>query len=212
MPLTIILVFLWAPSAEVLGDYSRILYFHVPLAWVSVVAFLVSGILSIFYLFDKKKRFTALDEKSYNSAVIGFVFSILTVIMGSIWARLSWGSFWNWDTRETSIVIILLIYIAYFSLHAALAGNENKGKIESAYLIVAMMTLPFLIFLAPRLYDSLHPATIINVDKKVYLDWQMRATLLVSLLSFNILYAYILHLMNRTMYIKKRLEEYHAID
>ncbi len=212
MPATIILAFIWAPSAENLGDLSRIIYFHVPLAWVSVLAFVVSGILSILYLLDKRKRFHRLDEKAYNSAVIGLVFSILTVIIGSFWAKVSWGSYWNWDPRETSIVIILLVYIAYFSLRSALAGNENKGKIGSAYLILAMMILPFLIFIVPRIYDSLHPTTIINVDKKVYLDDQMLITLLISMLSFSILYIYIFHLMNRIMNIKKRLEEHHAAD
>src|SRR4030042_7028592 len=103
MPVTIVMAFLWAPPAELLGDFSRIIYFHVPLAWVSVLAFLVSGILSIIFLFDKEKSFQGLDDKSYNSAVIGFVFSILTVITGSISAKLRWGTFWNWDPRETSI-------------------------------------------------------------------------------------------------------------
>ena len=116
MPVAIILAFMWAPSAEILGDFSRIIYFHVPLAWVSVIAFLVSGILSIIHLCDKNREISRLDEKSYNSAAIGLVFAVMTVITGSIWAKLSWGSYWNWDPRETSILILLLIYIAYFSL------------------------------------------------------------------------------------------------
>jgi heme exporter protein C len=212
MPLTIVLAFLWAPAAEGLGDFSRIIYFHVPLAWISVLAFLVSGILSIIYLFDKKKRFRWLDEKSYNSAAIGLAFAILTVITGSIWARLSWGSFWNWDPRETSILIILLIYIAYFSLQSAFSGNGMRGKIGSSYLILAMMTLPFLVFIVPRIYTSLHPDAIINVDKKIYLEGQMRVTLLISLLSFSVLYVYIFNFMNRALIIKKRIEENHEIN
>jgi heme exporter protein C len=212
MPATILLAFLWVPPAEILGDFSRIIYFHVPLAWVSVLAFLVSGILSIIFIFDKKKSFQGLDDKSYNSAVIGFVFSILTVITGSIWAKLSWGSFWNWDPRETSIVIILLIYIAYFSLHSALAANDSRGKIGSVYLILAMAMLPFFVFLAPRLYDSLHPDTIINPDKQVYLDTKMKITLFISLLSFSVLFAYILDIMNRASAVAKQLEARNAGD
>jgi len=212
MPVAIILAFMWAPSAEILGDFSRIIYFHVPLAWVSVIAFLVSGILSIIYLCDKNKRFRWLDEKSYNSAAIGLVFAVITVITGSIWAKLSWGSYWNWDPRETSILIILLIYIAYFSLQTALEANENRGKIGSAYLIIAMTMLPFFVFLAPRVYDSLHPEAIINLDAKIFLDERMWITLLISLLSFTILYVYIFHLMNRALAVKKRLEGYHAAD
>jgi heme exporter protein C len=212
MPLAIIMVFLWAPSAAVLGDFSRIIYFHVPLAWVSVLAFLVSGVLSVAYLMDKKKRYRWLDEKSYNSASIGLAFAILTVITGSLWAKLTWGSFWNWDPRETSVVLILLIYIAYFSLRSGLSGNEQRGVIGSSYLILAMIMLPFFVFLAPRIYDSLHPATIINADKRIYLDGRMRMTLLVSVLAFSSLYAYIFHLMNRMLSVKKATEDLHAGD
>ncbi|OHD68986.1 MAG: hypothetical protein A2W19_06950 [Spirochaetes bacterium RBG_16_49_21] len=213
MPLAILMAFLWAPSAEILGDFSRIIYFHVPLAWVSVLAFLVSGVLSAAYLFDKKQRYPWLDEKAFNSASIGMAFALLAVITGSLWAKLTWGSFWNWDPRETSIVVILLIYIAYFSLRSALAGNDRRGVIGSSYLILAMMTLPFFVFLAPRIYDSLHPETIINADRTPHLDDRMRMTLLISIFAFTSLYAYILHLMNRALAVAKRLEEeYHAAD
>lgn len=212
MPATIVMAFLWAPPAELLGDSSRIMYFHVPLAWVSLLAFIVSGIFSIVYLADKKRRFSGLDEKSYNSAVIGLVFTLLTVITGSIWAKISWGVFWNWDPRETSIIIVLIIYIAYFSLQGALAGNQNRGKIGSSYLVLAMITLPFFAFLVPRIYPSLHPDPIINADRKVYLDSSMRVTLLVAILSFSLLYGYILTLMNRIANLKKRIGGYHAAD
>lgn len=212
MPATILLAFLWAPSAAILGDSSRIMYFHVPLAWVSILAFIVSGILSVAFLADKKGRFNGLDETSYNSAVIGFVFTILTVITGSIWAKISWGVFWNWDPRETSIVIVLIIYIAYFSLQGALAGNENRGRIGSSYLVFAMITLPFFAFLVPRIYPSLHPDPIINKDRAVHLDTAMLATLLVAILSFSLLYGYLLSLMNRITTLKKRIGDCHAAD
>jgi heme exporter protein C len=212
MPVAITMAFLWSPPAVGLGDFSRIIYFHVPLAWVSVLAFLVSGVLSIAYLLDKKKRHRWLDEKSYNSASIGLAFAILTVITGSIWARLTWGSFWNWDPRETSVVVILLIYIAYFSLQSVLSGNEQRGVIGSSYLILAMIMLPFFVFLAPRIYDSLHPETIINADKRIYLDGRMKMTLLVSGLAFSSLYAFILQLMNRMLAVNKATEDLHAGD
>ncbi len=212
MPVTILLAFLWAPPAELLGEFGRIIYFHVPIAWVSVLAFLVSGILSIIHLCDKKGRYQGLEDKSYHSAAIGLACAILTVITGSIWAKLSWGSFWNWDPRETSIVIILMIYVAYFSLHSALAGSESRAKIASVYLILAMATLPFFVFLAPRIFDSLHPDTIINPDRKIYLDARMGVTLLASVGSFTILFVYILHLMNRVSEIAKHIEEGHAAD
>jgi heme exporter protein C len=212
MPVTIVMAFLWVPPAELLGDYSRIIYFHVPLAWVSMLAFVVSGILSILYLLDKKKRFHMLDGKSYNSAALGLAFTVLTVIIGSIWAKLSWGTFWNWDPRETSIVFVLLIYIAYFSLQAALADNSSRGKIGSVYLIVAMTTLPFFMFLAPRIMQSLHPDTIININRTIYMDDRMWLTLLTAMVSFTILFAYLLNLLDRMMFYEKKIEDIRHVD
>lgn len=207
MPLIIVMAFLWAPPAEVLGDSSLILYFHVPLAWVSILAFIVAGIYSIVYLADKKHAFAGLDEKAYNSAVMGLVFTVLTIIVGSVWARISWGVFWNWDPRETSIVIVLLIYIAYFSIQGALPRNEKRGAIGSAYLILAMITLPFFAFLVPRIYPSLHPDPIINADRKIFLDVRMKTTLAVAIVTFTLLYGYVFQIMNRMTRLQKHIEE-----
>ena len=133
MPLSIYMAFMFAPSAEILGHAIRIMYFHVPLAWVSTLAFIMSGIYSIVHLSSKGKNNFA-EEKAHNSASIGIIFVLLTIITGSIWAKVSWGVYWNWDPRETSIIVLLLIYMAYFSLRAALSGNPNNGRLSSAYL------------------------------------------------------------------------------
>ncbi|MBP7734702.1 MAG: cytochrome c biogenesis protein CcsA [Spirochaetes bacterium] len=207
MPVAIVMAFLWAPAAEILGDASRIIYFHVPIAWVSILSFVVAGLLSILFLADRGRRFSGLDEKAHNSATIGLACTVMTVITGSIWARISWGVFWNWDPRETSIVIILLIYIAYFSIQGALGSNENRGRIGSAYLILAMITLPFFAFLVPRIYPSLHPDPIINADRTIFLDGRMRATLAVAIGSFTLLFCHILSIMNRITRIQHQIEE-----
>lgn len=207
MPLSIYMAFMWAPPAEILGDAGRILYFHVPLAWVSTLAFIISGVYSIIYLYDEKKNFFLIDEKAYNSAVLGMIFMILTVITGSIWSKISWGAYWNWDPRQTSIIILLLIYVAYFSLSAALADNPSRGKLASSYLVIAMAAVPFLIFIVPRVYTSLHPDTIINPDNAVKLDDRMKITLLVSSVSFTFLFFYLLSIAGRLSKINQRIKE-----
>jgi len=206
MPLTIFLAFMWAPPAEILGEASRIIYFHVPLAWVSTLAFFISGILSVVYLCDKEKKYRLIEEKANNSACIGIVFTILTIVTGSIWSKISWGAYWNWDPRQTSIIVLLLIYLAYFSLRTALAGNPSKGKLTSSYLILAMITVPFLIFVIPRVYLSLHPDPIINTNIKISLDEKMKITLLAGLFSFTFLFFYIFSLANRVSRINQIIE------
>jgi heme exporter protein C len=207
MPIAIYLAFMWAPPAAVLGEASRILYFHVPVAFVSVIAFFTAGIESIIIILQKNSNSLYREEKAYNAALIGLVFSILTLVTGAIWANLNWGAYWNWDPRQTSIVILLLIYIAYFSLYSALADNENRGEISSVYLILAMIVMPLFVFIIPRVYDSLHPDTLINADKKMHLESAMKTALFVSIAAFTLLYFYIYNIMNRISLIKIKIQE-----
>lgn len=212
MPVAIYLAFMWAPPAAILGEASRVIYFHVPVAFVSVIAFIVAGIESIIIIIKTDKISSLREERAYNSTLIGFYFSVLTIVTGAIWANLNWGSYWNWDPRQTSIVILLLIYIAYFSLYSALAHNENRGKISSVYLILAMIVMPLFIFIIPRMYDSLHPDTLINADKKMHLDSAMKYTLFVSIAAFTLLYLYMYNIMNRISALKIKIQEkQHAI-
>jgi len=206
MPASFLMALVWAPPAEFLGEASRILYFHVPVAWLSVISFVIAGYHSIMILLSNS-RIIEREYKSYNAAYAGIVFTILTVITGSIWAKISWGSYWNWDPRETSIVILMLIYTSYFSLYSALKDNVNKTGITSVYLIIAMITMPFFIFIIPRVYPSLHPDTIINADRKIHLEASMRITLFVLITVFTIFYGYIFNLMNRISSLELKLQE-----
>ncbi|HRZ26082.1 MAG TPA: cytochrome c biogenesis protein CcsA [Spirochaetota bacterium] len=207
MTATIVLAFLWAPSAEILGHSSRIIYFHVPVAWVSVLSFAVSGIMSIVYLRDRNTKYKLIEEKAHASASIGLAFTVLTIISGSIWAKISWGSFWNWDPRERTIVVLLLIYIAYFILRAALGDSPEKRRISSAYLVFTMAVMPFFVFVIPRMYDTLHPDTIINTDRKIKLATEMRLVLLLGALSFTALYINLYRISVRIISLRKTIEE-----
>ena len=208
MPAVYLMALIWVPRAEILGEASRILYFHVPVAWLSVISFVIAGYHSIMILVSEK-RITEREYKSYNSAYAGIVFTILTVITGSIWAKVSWGSYWNWDPRETSIVILMLIYTSYFSLYSALKDNVNKTRISAVYLIIAMITMPFFVFIIPRVYPSLHPDTLINAERKVHLEASMRLTLFATIGVFTIFYGYIFNLMNRISSLELKMQEKH---
>ncbi len=196
MPINIICIFIFAPLAMGLGDSSRILYIHVPLAWVSTISFILSGFYSIRFLLDKKKTIL-LYYRAFNAAFLGLFFAILTTLSGSIWAKITWGSFWNWDPRETSILIMIIIYIAYISLHGSITDRVIRSRVSSVYLIFAMILVPFFIFIIPRMYPTLHPDPILNKQKSIHMDYSMRLFLLLSVISFSLLYAYLYKIANR---------------
>lgn len=206
MPAAIVMALIWVPPAEFLGQASRILYFHVPVAWLSVISFIIAGYHSVMILVTKS-NISDREFRAYNGALAGTFFTVLAIITGSVWAKISWGSYWNWDPRETSIVILMLIYISYFSLYSALKDNPNRPGTCSVYLIIAMVTMPFFIFVIPRVYPSLHPDTIINAQKKIHLEATMKLTLIVTVTVFTILYGYLLNIMNRTSSLELKIEE-----
>lgn len=190
------------PKIGILGEKARIIFLHVPTAWLSVLAFLLSMIYSIQYL--RKKDFIY-DIKAVSAAEIGFLFSILATVTGSIWAKFSWGSFWNWDPRETSIFILLIIYGAYFSLRSAIEVPEQKAKLSAVYSIIAFVTVPFFVFIMPRIIESLHPDPIINAEGKINMDGTMRIVFFSSLFGFTLLFFWILNIKIRLekLYFKK---------
>jgi heme exporter protein C len=173
------------PVIPGLEDKARILFFHVPMSWVTVVAFMVSMIYGIKYL--AKKNLDD-DVKSVSSANLGLMFCLLATITGSIWAKFNWGSFWNWDPRETSIFMLLLIYGAYFALRSALDVEEKRATLSAVYSIIAGVTVPFFIFIMPRIIASLHPEPIVNAQGKVHMNGTMLVVFLSSLAGFTALY------------------------
>jgi len=183
-----------------LGPKARIIFFHVPMSWLAVLAFFMAMWYGIAYLRKKDMKY---DIKSAVSAELGFMFSILATITGSIWAKFNWGSFWNWDPRETSIFVLLLIYGAYFTLRSALDVEERRATLSAVYSIIAFVTVPFFVFIMPRIMFSLHPggggspAPIVNSNGKMYMDMNMRYVFYASLLGFSGLFVWLFQLRTR---------------
>lgn len=176
------------PDIPLLGEKARIIFYHVPTAWLAVIAFFISMMNSITYLI---KRNIINDIKAFSSAELGFLFCILATITGSIWAKFSWGSFWNWDPRETSIIFLLLIYGAYFALRSAIDNYELRARLASVYSIIAFVTVPFFIFVLPRIVESLHPDPIINLRGELNIDSNMMALFILSLVSFTMFFIWL---------------------
>ena len=192
------------PVIPGLEEKARNIFFHVPVAWTTVVAFLVSMFYGVAYLRTKKIDY---DIISVSSAGLGFVFCALATITGALWAKFNWGSFWNWDPRETSIFVLLLIYGAYFALRSALDTEEKRATLSAAYSVVAGLTVPFFIFVLPRLVGGLHPGSGGDVEGSgPVVEFKMAPNMMVfffmGLAGFNLLYIWMLNLRVRAMRIE----------
>jgi heme exporter protein C len=119
------------------------------------------------------------------------MFCLLATVTGAIWAKFSWGTYWNWDPRQTSIFVLLLIYGAYFALRSAVENEEKRAALSAVYAIIAGVTMPFFMFIMPRIISSLHPEPLINAQGKVHMNTTMLMVFLASLAGFTGLYYWI---------------------
>jgi heme exporter protein C len=188
------------PVIPGLEEKARLIFFHVPTAWLSVIAFLTGMVFSIRYL---RKRDPMDDLRSSSAAGLGFMFCILATLTGAIWAKFNWGSFWNWDPRETSIFVLLLIYGAYFSLRSAVENQEKRSTLSAVYSIIAAITVPFFIFVLPRITSGLHPGSKGDPDGagpvvQFQMSPNMRVIFFTSLFAFTLLFVWMFQLRVRT--------------
>jgi heme exporter protein C len=207
MAVVIWAAFHWAPlAAGFKGQSSRILFFHVPMAWVSFVAFMTAGILSARYLFGAREP--RHDRAAAAAVELGQLFALLATVTGSIWARIMWGSYWNWDPRQSGIVVVLLYYAAYLALRRAVADDDARARLAAAYAVLGLVVSPFLYFVLPRLGFSLHPEPVINTQGKVEVEVRMLTVLLASSAGFTALFYWLHALRCRLGSIDaRRLEE-----
>lgn len=185
------------PVIPGLEEKARNIFFHVPTAWTTVLAFLVSMFYGIRYL---RKRNLDDDLKSVTSAGLGFLFCVLATVTGALWAKFNWGSFWNWDPRQTSIFILLLIYGAYFALRSAVETDEKRATLSAVYAVIAGLTVPFFIFIMPRMMSGLHPGAKGDSSgagplfESKMMAANMRVLFYISMIGFNLLYVWLFNL------------------
>ncbi|MSV24794.1 cytochrome C biogenesis protein [Selenomonas sp. WCA-380-WT-3B 3/] len=178
-------VFFFVPPAEGLGSLVRIAFFHIPVAWGSVIAFLVGAWYALRYLRRPGKRFDAI---SAESARLGLIFVVLATLSGAVFSKLTWGAYWNWDPRQTTIFVLLLIYAAYLTLRSVITDERRRARVSAIYALFSFLTVPFLIFIIPRFYFSLHPSPVLNGSGSIEMDPVMLRVLLLSLLDVTLIY------------------------
>jgi heme exporter protein C len=160
------------PRLNILNETVRALYFHVPMWFGMILLFVLSLVHAIRYL---QNPIPENDRKSVEYANVGLLFGGLGMVTGMLWANYTWGSPWHGDPKQNGAAIALLVYLAYFVLRGSIENYEQKAKLSAVYNIFAFAAMVPLIFIIPRLQDSLHPGSGGNPGFNVYdLDNRMR--------------------------------------
>ena len=167
-------------QTKALIQYSPIFYWHIPVAWIALFAFLCVFVASIGYLW---KRTPFWDIVAMTSAELGVVFTTLFLLTGSIWAKFAWGTWWTWDARLTSSLVLWIIYVAYFLLRAYISGAEQRARFAAVFGILGFVDVPIVImtlFVAKQVHPG---AAAFHLDKP-----QMILALIIGVVAFTVLY------------------------
>ena len=182
-------VFFIVPPAEGLGNYVRIAFFHIPTAWVAVVAFFGAAYWGARYLKTRELRY---DAKSARSAILGLIFTLMATVSGAVFSKLTWGAYWNWDPRQTTIFVLLLIYAAYVTLRMTMRDERARASSSAVYALFSFIAVPFLVFILPRMFFSLHPSPVLNETGRIDMEAVMLGTLVLSLIDMTLIYIWLM--------------------
>jgi heme exporter protein C len=196
--------FVLAPNAAGLTPdetaAQRIIYFHVPAAWLSMLAFGVTMIGSIAYLVTSKRVW---DSLAVSSAEIGIVFTLAATASGSLWAKPAWNTWWTWDPRLTTYTIMFLLYVAYFMLRSAMDDPARRARFAAVYGIFAFLSVP-ITFMSIRWWRTIHP---ILLDSKNFgLSSGMLPVFFLSLIAFTGFYFILLVYRTRLERTQERVD------
>ena len=148
---------IFSPPDYLQGDSVRIMYVHVPSAWIGLASFTCIAVLSIINFIFKIKNSTLIIK---SIAPIGLIFTCIAIVTGSIWGQPTWGTFWAWDARITSMLILALFYFAIIVIHKLVSENEKANKISSIIAVVGLINIPIIKY-SVDWWNTLHqPASI----------------------------------------------------
>jgi heme exporter protein C len=175
----------WAPTDAVQGDVYRIIYVHVPLAWLAYLAFFVVFLASLGWLLTKRPWFDAL---AVASAEVGVLFTGLFIIAGSIWAKPTWGVWWTWDPRLVTTAIMFMMYVGYLLLRSVSTDFARRATRAAVVGVIAVVDIP-IVHLSVLWMNSLHQLpTVLRAGGSPALDAAMGVTLGISVIAFTFVY------------------------
>jgi heme exporter protein C len=196
----------FSPADRDQEEAVRILYVHVPTAWLAYLAFVVTAVCSGLYLFGKRHSL-GFDRFAGASAEIGVVFMGLTLVTGMLWGRLTWGVYWQWDARLTTTALLFVTYVGYLAVRG-LGGTHHQRARRSAILgLLAVLEVP-LVHWSVRLWRSLHQeASVLATDGDAEMDDLMLFSLFVGVIAFTLLYVWLLLHRSRALAMQDVLDD-----
>jgi heme exporter protein C len=179
------MIFAWAPIEATQGVIQRIYYVHIPVAWLAELAFTMTALFSIAYLWLRDER---ADAAAMVSAEGGIYLACALLVVGPLWGRVAWGTYWTWEPRLTLTLLLFFIFIGYFMVRGA-TRDPDRGKRASAVVaIVGVLDIP-LIHMSVYWFRSLHPEPVVLRPDGPTADARIVLTLLVSLAAYSLVFA-----------------------
>jgi heme exporter protein C len=190
---------LLVPADALQGEVQRLMYIHVPAAWLAMLSFFVVFVMSVLYLVQRDLRW---DRVAASSAEIGVVFTALTLLLGSLWGKPTWGVWWTWDPRLTTTAILLMIYVGYLVVRSFADEPEKRARWAAIVGIVGFVDVP-IVYLSVLWWRTLHqppssPRS--TAGEFVYV-------LLLNVAAFTLLYIYLMVRRYRIAVEESHLEE-----
>jgi len=177
-----------APTEQVMGQVQRVFYFHIGTAWTALLGFLFAAVLSLVFLFTRNLKW---DRFQVAAIEVSLVFFFITIVLGSIWARPAWNTWWTWDPRLTTAAITELIYIAYFMLRQGIDDPDRRARFGAVYALIGGISAP-ITFFAIRLYRTIHPVVIAGGNPEAQGGFSMTPSMLnamfVALIAFTVIF------------------------
>lgn len=183
---TLWLIFFWVPTEINEGNAQRILYVHVPVAWVSMLAIIMVAFTSVAYLRTGKKIW---DRLGLALAEVGALFAGLMLLTGMIWARPIWGVWWTGEAKLIFALILFFIYVGYLMFRAYFPAGEQRRRLSAIIGLIGAIDTP-IIYYAANLWSQAHPPTVIGpaADSDSAFAGEFGITLIVAMISFTVLF------------------------
>lgn len=191
--------FYYAPEDLSQGPVQRVFYPHVGSAWVAGIAFFSVFVAGIAYLATRDLKW---DAWASASAEVGLLFTTGTLVLGMIWGKVSWGTYWAWDPRLTSVLVLWLLYLAYAALRSYVVEPTKRARFSAVLGIVAFLDVP-IIYFSVKWWRTQHPTLVIE-DGQAAMPAQMLHTLLFGVLTFTVFYLYLATMRTRMQRLERQ--------